>query len=156
MRRKKTRIDNDAGGTRHLWSIRLKSFSRKKEKSDHKKIISCPISNTFIKSTWSITNHKQTTVSTIEYQAWIAESYHTRLWSSVHWAMPKASVMTNSFSDPSTTSMLYSWFYLVWYYYLSVKFVMWIVKQKIENKRNLFFKKLKNTDRNTKYGHESL
>ena len=24
---------------------------------------------------------------------------------------------------------------------LSVKFVMWIVKQKIENKRNLFFKK---------------
>ena len=30
----------------------------------------------------------------------------------------------------------------VWYYYLSVKFVMWIVKQKIENKRNLFLKKL--------------
>ena len=30
--------------------------------------------------------------------------------------------------------------YLIWYYYLSVKFVMWIVKQKIENKRNLFKK----------------
>ena len=28
----------------------------------------------------------------------------------------------------------------VWYYYLSVKFVMWIVKQKIENKRNLLKK----------------
>ena len=40
--------------------------------------------------------------------------------------------------------MLYSWFYLVWYYYLSVKFVMWIVKQKIENKRNLFLKKWAN------------
>ena len=55
-----------------------------------------------------------------------------------------ASVMTNSFSDPSTISMLSSWFYLVcliWYYYFYVKFVMWIVKQKIENKRNL----LKNT-----------
>ena len=24
-------------------------------------------------------------------------------------------------------------FYLIWYYYLSVKFIMWIVKQKIEN-----------------------
>ena len=35
----------------------------------------------------------------------------------------------------------HSWFYLIClirYYYLSVKFVMWIVKQKIENKRNLF------------------
>ena len=31
----------------------------------------------------------------------------------------------------------------VWYYYLSVKFVMWIVKQKIENKINLFFKKVR-------------
>ena len=40
-------------------------------------------------------------------------------------------------------SMLSSWFYLVyliWYYYLSVKFVIWIVKQKIENKQNLFKK----------------
>ena len=51
--------------------------------------------------------------------------------------------MTNSFSDPSTTSLLSSWFYLVymiWYYYLSVKFVRRIVKQKIENKLNLFLK----------------
>ena len=55
------------------------------------------------------------------------------------WAL----MMTNSFLDPSTTSTLSSWFYLVyliWYYYLSVKFVLWIVKQKIENKRNLFKK----------------
>ena len=54
-----------------------------------------------------------------------------------------ASVMTNSFLDPSTTFMHSSWFYLVyliWYHYLSVKFVMWIVKQKIENIRNLFKK----------------
>ena len=34
---------------------------------------------------------------------------------------------------------------MIWYYYLSVKFVIWIVKQKIENKRNLFKKKLKKT-----------
>ena len=52
--------------------------------------------------------------------------------------------ITNSFSYPSTSCMLSSWFYLVcliWYYYLSVKFVMWIVKQKIENKQNLFLKR---------------
>ena len=50
------------------------------------------------------------------------------------------------FLDPSTTSTLYSLFYLVnliQYYYLSVKFVIWIVKQKIENKRNLFVKTCK-------------
>ena len=50
------------------------------------------------------------------------------------------------FSDPSTTSTLYSWFYLVYliqYSYLSVKFVMWIVKQKIENKLALFKKNSK-------------
>ena len=59
------------------------------------------------------------------------------------WLWVQALVMTNSFSDTSKTSMFSSWFYLVyliWYYYLSVKFVMWIVKQKIENKRNLFVK----------------
>ena len=55
----------------------------------------------------------------------------------------QASVTTNSFLDLSTISMLSSWFYLVyliWYYYLSVNFVVWIVKQKIENKWNLFKK----------------
>ena len=84
---------------------------------------------------------------------WISEWYHTRLWSSVQCAMPWAwvwaLVTTNSFSDPSTTSLLSWWFYLVyliWYYYLSGKFVMWIVKQKIENKLNLF-KKTKELDR---------
>ena len=34
--------------------------------------------------------------------------------------------------------ILFGLFDLIWYYYLSVKFVMWILKQKIENKRNLF------------------
>ena len=51
-----------------------------------------------------------------------------------------------SFLGPSTTSTPSSLFYLVyliWYYYLSVKFVMWIVKLKIEHERIL----LKN-DRN--------
>ena len=77
----------------------------------------------------------------------IAEWYHNRLWPSVHgdmpWAMSSSLSDGKLFLDPSTTSKLYSWFYLVcliWYYYLSVKFVMWIVKQKIENKRNLFKK----------------
>ena len=44
--------------------------------------------------------------------------------------------LTNSFSDLITTSMLSSWFYLVyliWYYYLSVKFFH--VKQKIVYKQ---------------------
>ena len=49
----------------------------------------------------------------------------------------QALMTTNSFSDQSTTSLHSSWIYLV---YLTVKFVMWIVKQKIENKRNLFLK----------------
>ena len=74
---------------------------------------------------------------------WIAE-WSSHLTFEHRYAMPWA--MSSSLGDiklffPSTTSMLYSWFYLVcliWYYYLSVKFVMWIVKQKIENKRNLF------------------
>ena len=76
--------------------------------------------------------------------AWIAEwsSHSTLNIGTLHpglWV--RALVTSNSFSDPSTKSMLYSWFYLIcliWYYYLSVKFVMWIVKQKVENKRNLF------------------
>ena len=80
--------------------------------------------------------------------AWIAEwSSHSTL--NIGMLRPgpwvRASVTSNSFSVPSTTSMLYSWFYLIClirYYYLSVKFVMWIVKQKIENKRNLFKKKI--------------
>ena len=36
--------------------------------------------------------------------------------------------------------------YLIWNFYLSVKFVMWIVKQKIENKQNLFLNKFTFTD----------
>ena len=36
---------------------------------------------------------------------------------------------------------------MIWYYYLFVKFVMWIVKQKIENKRNLFKKATSDTAR---------
>ena len=75
------------------------------------------------------------------------EWYHTWLWTLACCAMPwvgvRASVMTNSFLDPSTTPKISSWYYqvyLIWYYYLYVKFVMWIVKQKIENKQNLFKK----------------
>ena len=79
--------------------------------------------------------------------AWIAEwSSHSNLTIGMLCPGPwvQASMTSNSFLDPSTTSMLYLWFYLIcliWYYYLSVKFVMWIVKQKIENKRNLFLLK---------------
>ena len=72
---------------------------------------------------------------------------HLNIWVVSHLVqcvMPWAvSLMRNSFSEPSTTSMLSSWFYLVyliWYYCLSVKFVLWIVKQKIENKWKLFLK----------------
>ena len=78
---------------------------------------------------------------------WIAEWYHTWLWSLVHCAMPWAVSLSLSdnklFLGPKHIIYIYSWFYfvyLVWYYYLSVKFVMWIVKRKIENKRNLFKK----------------
>ena len=84
---------------------------------------------------------------TVEHSrgVWIAEWYHTWFWSLVHCAMPWATSLSlgdnKIFSFPSTRSTLSSWFYLVyliWYYYLCVKFVMWIVKQKIENKINLF------------------
>ena len=81
--------------------------------------------------------------------AWIAEWYHTQLWLMGHcailWAVSSSLHDDKFFLDPSTTSTFYSRFYfvyLVWYYYLSVKFVMWIVKQKIENKRNLFLKNI--------------
>ena len=56
----------------------------------------------------------------------------------------RGSVTTNSVLDPSTTFTLSSWFYwvyLIWCYYLSVKFVVWIVKQNIENIRCFFLKK---------------
>ena len=46
------------------------------------------------------------------------------------------------FIGPKHNIYAFSWFYLVyliWYYYLCVKFAMWIVKQKIENKQNLCF-----------------
>ena len=91
-------------------------------------------------------NFQQNLSSTFCQGAWIAVWYHTWLWSSVHCAMPWAVSLSlgddKLFLDPNTISKLYSWFYLVWYYYLSVKFVMWIVKQKIENKRYLFTKNL--------------
>ena len=78
---------------------------------------------------------------------WIAWWYHTQLWTLVcctmPWAMSSSLDVDKLIFDPCTTSTLSSWFYLVyliWYYYLSVKFVLWIVKQKIENKINLFKK----------------
>ena len=62
----------------------------------------------------------------------IAKWYHTRLWSLVcctmPWAMSSSLSYDNLFLDPSTTSTLSSWLYLVYlirYYYLSVKFLMW-------------------------------
>ena len=74
---------------------------------------------------------------------WIAEKYHTRLRSSVcctmPWALSSSLGDDRLFLDPSTTSMLSSWFYLVyliWYYYFSVKFVMWIVNRKLKIKEN--------------------
>ena len=77
--------------------------------------------------------------------AWIAEWYHTWLWTLVHFTTPWAVslhtlVTANSLLYPSTTSTLFHdsiWF--IWFN-LSVKFVTCIVKQKIENKLNLFFK----------------
>ena len=73
------------------------------------------------------------------------------------WAMSSSLGDNKLFLDPSTTSTLYSLFYLVnliQYYYLSVKFVIWIVKQKIENKRNLFSKKNNNNNNNIAPGYE--
>ena len=85
--------------------------------------------------------------NTKSWSAGIHEWYLTQLGSLVHCAMPWAMSLSlgdnKLFLDPSTTSMLSSWFYLVylfWFYYLSVKFVMWILKQKLENKRNLLKK----------------
>ena len=63
------------------------------------------------------------------------------------WAVSSRLSDDKLFLDTNTTSMLSSWFYLVyliWYYYLSVKFVMSIVKQKIENKRIFFNKRTNN------------
>ena len=86
-------------------------------------------------------------ISELEWGVWIAEWYHTWLWSLVHCAMPWAE--SSSLDDDKLffgpKHNIYDWFYLVcliWYFYLSVKFVMWIVKQKIENKRNLLKKSL--------------
>ena len=65
-------------------------------------------------------------------QHWDLNSWVVSLGSDHQYAAPypgpqvQALVTTNSFLDPSTTSMLSSWFYLVdliWYYHLSVKFV---------------------------------
>ena len=65
-------------------------------------------------------------------------SDHQLVCCAMPWAVSSSLDDDKLFLDPRTTSILSSWFYLIWYYYLSVKFVMWIVKQKIENKRNLF------------------
>ena len=84
----------------------------------------------------------------LDQGAWIAEWYHTRLWSLLRYAMPWAVISSLSddklFFGPKHN--IYALFMIlfglfVWYYYLSVKFVMWIVKQKIENKIKLFLKK---------------
>ena len=79
---------------------------------------------------------------------WIAEWYHNQLWTSVHCACPGpwvwASLMTNSFLNPSTTSTLSSWFYLdylIGYFILLSNFSceLWNRKLKINK---IYFKKL--------------
>ena len=89
---------------------------------------------------WNLVKNRIWTICLVR-GAWIAEWYHTQLWTLVHWAMPCA--ISSNLGDNKLFfgPMLSTWFYLVhliWYYYLSVKFVMWIVKPKIEIKR--FFK----------------
>ena len=78
---------------------------------------------------------------------WIAKWYYTWLWTSVSytapWVMSSCLVVDKLFIGPKHNIYTFSWFYLValiWYYYLSVNFVMWIVQQKIENKWNIFSK----------------
>ena len=77
---------------------------------------------------------------------WIAEWCHTWLWTLVQYTMPWAVSLhlgdNKLFIGPKHKIYAFSLFYLVnliWYYYLSVKFVMWIVKQKIENKQKFIF-----------------
>ena len=69
--------------------------------------------------------------------SWLASHFALNIGTLRHALGCELSLGDDSFLDPSKTSMLSSWLYLVyliWYYYLSVKFVMWIVKQKMENK----------------------
>ena len=57
------------------------------------------------------------------------------------WVVSLWLVMTKLFIGPKHNNYAFLWFYLVYfiqYHYLSVNFFMWIVKQKIENKRNMF------------------
>ena len=81
--------------------------------------------------------------------AWIAEWYHTWLWSSVHCAMPWA--MSLSLGDDKLffgpKHNIYALFMILFGLFdlillFDVKFVMWIVKQKIKNKTNLFLKNM--------------
>ena len=74
-----------------------------------------------------VVSHLALIIGTLRYGPWV-----------------QASVMTNYFSDPSTTSTLYSWFLLDLFDLIllfACQIFMWIVKQKIENK--WFFKKIK-------------
>ena len=77
--------------------------------------------------------------------AWIAEWYHTLLWSSIHSAMPWA--MSSSLGEDKLffrpKHNIYALFMILFGLFdLILLFVMWIVKQKIENKINLFLKKI--------------
>ena len=78
---------------------------------------------------------------------WIAELYHTRRWSSVCCTMPWALSLglgdgqTLFWTQAQHLCILHDSIWFILYYYFSVKFVMWIVKQKIENKIKLFLKK---------------
>ena len=85
---------------------------------------------------WRCTNtilYNQTTLRQKNFWgAWIAEWYHTWLWSSVHCAMPWA--MSSSIGD---NKLLFKPKHSIYAFFM-ILFVMWIVKQKIEKK--LFFK----------------
>ena len=54
------------------------------------------------------------------------------------WAVSLSLGYDNFFWPKDNIYTLFMILFGLFDYYLSVKFVMWIVKQKIENKRNLF------------------
>ena len=56
------------------------------------------------------------------------------------WAVSLSLGYDNFFWPKDNIYTLFMILFGLFDYYLSVKFVMWIVKQKIENKRNLFKK----------------
>ena len=75
-----------------------------------------------------------------------SEWFHTWLWSLVHCAIGhefKPQWQQTLFrTQAQHLCFIHDFYliYLIWYYYFSVKFFMWIVKQKIENKRIFLYR----------------